>query len=96
MTQRFKSELKYSELTDIDEEAGDLYDTVIISTPNTNSKKCRMKEMIEAWFYDLYFKWTDLKFTYDCMDNDAKIRLWFTSFVIFIFIIVFIYACFSD
>ena len=45
---------------------------------------------VERIFYDLYFKYTDIIFKYDCLDYEDKMKLWIGIILIIICISSFI------
>lgn len=49
-----------------------------------------LKSFFDEIFYSIYFKYTDIKFYFDCLDDNEKIKIITTIIILFICISSFI------
>jgi hypothetical protein len=57
---------------------------------NENNKNNKIILFFNELFYDLYFKYTDIKFYFECLDDDEKMKIITTIIILFICISSFI------
>ena len=72
--------------TELEIDSNDVYE---IDNSNETHKKCKF---LDELFYDIYFKYTDIKFYFECLDDDDKIKIYkmiTTIIIIFICSIIF-------
>ena len=60
---------------------------------NSENKKNKIILFFDELFYDLYFKYTDIRFYVECLDDDDKIKIYKTllSLMVIILLIIITY-----